>query len=151
MIRILFVCTGNTCRSPMAHLYMQKKVIDSGIQDKYFIDSCGIITCGGEVATLKSIEAMREYEVDMSKHRSKSINDIDIKNYDIILCMTLSHKYNLLNMYKGIENKVFTLKEYVYDNPEDKDIHDPFGLNIDTYKKCAKEIVESVDKLIEKN
>lgn len=151
MKSILFVCTGNTCRSPMAHFYLQHKLEEIGKQNDFLVDSCGMMTLGGESATMNSIKAIENYGVDMSKHRSKAITDIDIYSYDIILCMTMSHKLNLLLMYKDIENKIFTLKEYINDkNNEDLDIKDPFGLNITRYEDCAKEIVENVNKLIEK-
>ncbi len=150
MKKIIYICTGNICRSPMAHWYMQKKVIDLGIQEEYLIDSCGTNAQSGQPATKNAIEVIYEYGVDMKKHRSKYIDEINLGDYDLIICLTESHKNFVLYMYPNIKDRIYTLKEYVNKDKEYKDIDDPWGFDINVYRTCAKEIVENVDKLIEK-
>ncbi len=150
MKKLMFVCTGNVCRSPMAHYYAQYKVRKQGKEEEYLIDSCGTYAQTGESATKNAIDAMKEYNVDLTSHRAKNIEDTDIENYDLVICLTNSHKINVLTLYPKLNNKVFTLKEYVDKDTKYIDIDDPWGLNLNTYKACAKEITKMVDKLLEK-
>lgn len=150
MISILFVCTGNICRSAMAHHYMQKKVKDLGIQNEFLIDSCGITAYTGDISTQNAKNAMKQYGVSLDDHRAKNISDINLDSYDYIVTMTLSHKENITYMYPKIKDKVYTLKELVNNNTNDLNVSDPWGYDISTYKLCASQIVELVDKLIEK-
>lgn len=150
MKKIMFVCTGNICRSAMAHHYMQKKVKDLNMENDYLITSSGTYAVYGEKSTNNAIEAMKKYNVDMTSHRATPIEDSNILDVDLIICMTSNHKRIILSLYPNLKNKVFTLKEYVDPSIEYKDIDDPWGLSQSVYESCAKEIVKYVDKLIEK-
>lgn len=150
MKNIMFVCTGNICRSAMAHGYMQYKINNEYYKDNFLISSCGTHAINGEKSTNNAILAMNEYNVDLSSHRATNVRDIDIENYDLILCMTIHHKENIIYLYPKLKEKIYTLKEYVDNNAEYKNIDDPWGFDINVYKDCAKEIVDNVDKLIEK-
>ena len=150
MIKIMFVCTGNICRSPMAHYYMQKKVKDLGIENNFLISSCGTYAITGEKVTQNAIIAMADYDVSLENHRATDINDIDIENYDYIITLTTNHKEHIKYYYPKLANKIYTLKEFANPNIVYKDIDDPWGLNLTVYKSCAQEIVESVDILINK-
>lgn len=150
MIKIMFVCTGNICRSPMAHHYMQKRVKDLNIEDNFLISSCGVYACTGEKATQNAIFVMKEYDVDMENHRATNIADTNIEDYDYIITLTTRHKEQIRYFYPKLGNNIYTLREFVDNNEMYKDIDDPWGLNVTVYKNCALEIVEKVDKLIEK-
>ena len=134
MKKIMYICTGNICRSAMAHGYMQHIVNNSDEKNNYLISSCGIYAMTGDKSTNNAIQAMKEYNVDLENHRATNIRDIDIENYDLVLCMTTMHKINVLSMYPKDSNTKY------------KDIDDPWGLDLNVYKECAKEIVENVDK-----
>ncbi len=150
MKKIMFVCTGNICRSAMAHHYMQKRVYDLKRENEIVVSSCGTSAVSGDVSTKNAILAMKDYSVDLTNHRATNMFDIDIENYDLILCMTEQHKYNILAYFPKLKEKVFTLKEYVLGKDiENIDIDDPWGYNLSIYKSCAKEIVDCVDKLLE--
>lgn len=151
MKKVIFICTGNTCRSAMAHHYMQKKLFDLKRENDFLVTSAGIGAFYGDKATSNAQIAMNDYGVDMSCHRATPIADSNIDECDLILCMTKSHKDMVIYLYPKLKDKVFTLNEYVYENiDEKKDIKDPFGFDINTYKLSANEIVQSVDKLLEK-
>lgn len=147
--KIVFVCTGNICRSAMAHGYMQKVLKDKGLENKYIIESAGTNAYTGDKATDFACKAMEKYNTDISKHRATYIEESDIKEADLILCMTHAHKLRVLNRYPKLESKVFTLKEYLGET-EYMDIDDPWGFSMDVYTSCANEIVHYVDKLVEK-
>ena len=147
---IMFVCTGNICRSAMAHHYCQKRVYDLKRENEIVVSSCGTSALNGDKSTQAAITVMQKYAVDLTNHRATSMFDIDLENYDLILCMTEQHKYNLLAFFAKLKDKVFTLKECVLvKDIKNVDIDDPWGYGIEIYDACAKEIVYCVDKLLE--
>ena len=148
-MKILFVCTGNICRSAMAHHYMQKRVNYLNIADDYIIESAGTSAYTGDRATDFAIEVMKKYNTDLKNHRATYLEESDVEQADLVVCMTAAHKRRVLAKYPNLDGKVYTLKEYAGEK-EYMDVDDPWGFSIDVYTSCAKEIVEFVDKLIEK-
>ncbi len=151
-LKIMFVCTGNICRSAMAHWLFQKKVKDAKIPN-IEIYSCGIYAENGDMPTYNAIEAIKEYDVDLKVHKATNIRKSQIKEMDLILCATQSHKIAVLDIYPELENKIYTIKEYVNYNRQQHnsiDIKDPWGYDLETYRFCLSEINECLDLLIEK-
>ena len=150
-MKVMFVCTGNTCRSAMAK-YLFEKIIKENNKENIEVYSCGIYAQTGDCATYNAIEVLKKYGIDMTSHRAININESNIKDMDLILCATISHKQIILNMYPDLIGKTYTIKEFAEDNIEGKelDINDPWGYNNDTYLRCAEEIKNSLDKIIEK-
>ena len=102
----------------------------------------------GDVPTHEGIEVMKEYDVDLSKHRATNIRNSNIKDMDVILCATTSHKNSVISMYPELKDKIYTMKEYAGYDKNDMDIKDPWGYGIEVYKKCAKEIEECINEYI---
>lgn len=147
-MKIMFICTGNICRSAMAHWLLKKKLEERNIKNVE-VYSAGIYAVEGDTSTYEAIEVMEEYGVDLKKHRATKVQNSNIKDMDIILCMTLSHKRDLIYMYPELKEKIYTLKEYVKDEKNGVEIRDPWGYDIVTYRFCASEIDACLDKLIE--
>lgn len=152
-MKIMFICTGNICRSAMAEKLLKKKLKDNEIKNVE-VYSCGVYAYDGEVSTWEAKTVMMdEYAIDMSDHRATNIRNSKIKDMDLVLCATQKHKRDVLEMYPRLEGKVFTMKEYVnYDRKfHDKiDIKDPWGYDIETYRSCVAEIDECLELLIQK-
>jgi protein-tyrosine-phosphatase len=146
---IMFICTGNICRSPMAHAYMQKKLYDLKKENEYIISSCGTNATQGQRATDNAIESIKEYNIDLTNHRATRIENSNILDCDLILVLTHNHKIEVLQVYPKLSDKVYTLKEYVNTEEKYKDIDDPYGLDSNVYDATAKDIVENIDKLLE--
>lgn len=149
-MNIMFVCTGNICRSAMAHWLLIKKLEEKNRTD-IKVYSCGIYAQTGDGPTYEAIEAMEEYGVDLKQHRATNIRNSNIKEMDLILCATNSHKIAVLDLYPELKDKVFTLKEYVgYDRENHKkiDLDDPWGYGENVYSFCAAEIDECLDLLL---
>ena len=150
-MNIMFVCTGNICRSAMAHRLLEKKLKDNKIKNVK-VYSCGIFAEDGDSPTYNAEEAMKEYDVDIKMHKATNIQNSKIQAMDLILCATKSHKNSVLQMYPELSDKVFTMKEYVeYDkNKMDIDIKDPWGYDLETYRICLSQIDRCLELLIKK-
>ena len=146
-MKIMFICTGNICRSAMAHWLMIKKLEEKNIKNVE-VFSAGIHAMNNDIPTEDGIEVMDEYGVNLRKHRATNIRKSPIEEMDLILVMTVMHKMELVNIYPNLKKKIFTLKEYVGEN--EFNIKDPWGYNITTYRMCAAEIDRALDKLIGK-
>ncbi len=130
-MNIIFVCTGNTCRSPMAEYYLKSKNLkDVNVISRGF--------SSGEGANLNSIAVMNEVGIDISNHISNCITSDDAQNADAIICMTESHK-QLLIMSGANPEHISVLSG---------GINDPYGCDIDTYRKCRDNIFAGIDNLI---
>ena len=128
---ILFVCTGNTCRSPMAEGYLDYK------KPEIYVKSRGL-SADDSPASENSVKAMAECGIDISNHLSAQLNTADLLWADKVICMSPSHK-TAVNMFTDPQ-KVFVLGD---------GISDPFGGDENTYRKCRDEIFTAIDNLID--
>ena len=149
-MKVMFICTGNICRSAMAEAFMKKVAKERSLDIE--VCSSGTFAENGAFASYNAIEAMKIYDIDLRSHRSTNIADSDILNMDLILCATLSHKISVMHMYPEIKEKVYTMKEYaeILGKDRDYDIKDPWGYNLDTFLSCASEVEGCVEKIIDK-
>lgn len=146
MKKILFVCTGNTCRSPMAAALFNRLATEKNIG--YEAVSAGLSAAEGSPASFNAIRAMEDYpSADLSCHRSGRLTRNDVEEASLILTMERFHRQMILSMYPEAYQKVFTLKEYVYGT--DGDIADPYGGDETEYRHCAAIISQAVENLIE--
>ena len=142
MKKILFVCTGNTCRSSMAEAIFNNMAKEKGNSDMK-ATSAGIEAIDGMPANDKAIETLKARGVDMSAHKSRKIRNAHIEESDIILTMTRIHKIQLQAAFPKAHGKVFTLLEYANDNSK-LDIADPYGQSPEVYERCANELEKAI-------
>lgn len=141
---ILFICTGNTCRSPMAEAIANNIFRKKGLCYNAFSRGINVIipsrASGNAVRALKLM-----YKLDLQSHVSKQVNESDMQKASIVLTMTNNHKRYLDMVYGAHKDKVFSIYGYVGDM--EKNIKDPYGMDLFIYKSCAEELHSVIQKM----
>ncbi len=156
---VLFVCTGNTCRSAMAE-GMFKKILEERTKDysKFNIISAGISALPGISPTFEAISVMFEQGIDISQHYAQELQEELIKKADLILVMTNEHKEYIHKEFPFAQNKTFLLKKFTLNNKSENnqnnkrnyEIIDPIGRKIEFYRIVARELKNNLEKILDK-
>ena len=134
-LKIIFVCTGNTCRSPMAAAMAAQIFAESGLDVE--ISSAGVSAVKGQPASRHAIQVMKDSGLCLQSHKASDICGKALEDAGLVLTMTASHRAVLLSDYPAADGKVFTLAEYAGDS---RDVADPFGGSMEEYRACATQI-----------
>ena|SRR3989338_3862688 len=148
MKNILFVCTGNSCRSVMAEALFRK--VTTHRPDDFSIHSAGISALDGYQATRETFEVMAAYGADISDHRSQHLTEEMVRDSDKIFVMERLHKDWILRLVPEAEPKVQLLSEFASkgsQNHEDIDIPDPIRMSDQFYKNVAVVIHDCVKNI----
>lgn len=145
-MKVVFICTGNTCRSPMAEGILK----DLAEKDKLNVNvkSVGTHASLNANASNFAIVAMKDIGIDISNHKSDQVNSELLDKTDLVLTMSNSHKKAILLQYPFMKDKVFLLNEYAYGTAID--IEDPFGAPLRYYEQARDEIYEAMLEVIKK-
>lgn len=135
---IIFICTGNTCRSPMAEGLFRAH---GGEQETGLAaTSAGLFTQDGLPASDNAVTAAKELGADISAHRSRMLTHEMAQSARYLVCMTGAHYDRVCELFPDCADKVFTLTQ--------RDVSDPFGGDLETYRRAAAEIDEGVRSII---
>lgn len=141
MQRILFVCTGNTCRSPMAEAILKNHKLEN-----VEVRSAGVYAVNGSDASAHAKSVLKENNI-LHDHQSRVLSESDIAWATFILTMTASHKEVIIHHFPQAVNKTFTLKEFAGET-FDQDVADPFGGNPKHYREAYQEIEQAIGTIL---
>lgn len=141
MKKIVFVCTGNTCRSPMAEAIAKKLFSNTEVE----FSSYGLAAFEGQNVSEQAIKALEKYNVSYFSHTSKNITSKVVEDADLILTMTRGHKAALIKAFPKYKEKFYTLMDYTLHI--DSDVYDPYGHSEEVYELCCGEIYNMLKNL----
>lgn len=132
---IAFVCSGNTCRSPMAEGIFNKLAEENKLSVR--AESFGMATVDGLPVSENSVKACSEIGIDLTGKKSNAVGSVDLKKYDKFYCMSQSHA-DILKIYLGVDEEKIAVMG----------VSDPYGGDEDVYRICRDEIYNSVEEII---
>lgn len=149
MTHVIFICTGNICRSAMADGYLKYRLKQLKKEDEVEVSSAGTHANQGEHSPNFAKKAIAKYGSNIENHTATTLENSKLKKADYVLVMTERHKQDIVRSYPEIKDKIKLLGEYAKDKEYDE-IDDPWGYSYNVYENCAKEIVDSIEGFIEK-
>lgn len=126
-MKILMVCLGNICRSPLAHGILKSKLGES-----FFVDSAGTISLHqGETPDIRSIETARKHGIEIGHYQSRSITQRDLEDFDLIFCMDRSNLSDVLKLAKN-EEQISKISLIL---PQQQEVPDPYYGTLQDFEK----------------
>jgi glycine hydroxymethyltransferase len=146
MKSILFVCTGNICRSPMAEGLFRHAMRGNG---EYRVSSAGLGALDGQPPSAHAVTACRQLGIDITAQRSRMLTAEAVRQADYIFGMTHSHVDHILLMYPQAAEKTFLLREFDETLQDfEKDISDPIGGSLEVYLNCRDQIEQGIASML---
>ena len=141
-MRILLICTGNTCRTPMAEALLRHKLVERGV-DGVTVSSAGTGAWDGAPASEGAYLVGLEHGVDLSTHRARLLTRELLNEADLVLTMAHHHRARVEQLGTGAE--AVLLGEYAGEQGADAEVHDPFGGDLEGYRETWVQLEQLLD------
>ena len=142
MPSILFVCTANQCRSPMAEVLFKQQLSEKGSSDGWVVESAAAWGSPGEPATENARQVAAENGLDLSSHLSQRVEDVDLRSFDLILVMQAGHQEGLRAEFPDLAGRIHMLAEM---SGPSYGVVDPVGGDPERYQRTWAEIERIID------
>jgi protein-tyrosine-phosphatase len=147
--QIVFVCSGNICRSPMAEGILKRILSRTKYKHLVEVKSAGTLNIENAPAAIEAIEIARQYDVPLDNHRSRALSREILSGADLVFCLALNHLEYINSNYPEFRECVFLLKQWhektVLSNPS---IADPIGHNFEFFKKVFNQIYIEIMRVL---
>lgn len=151
MVKVLFVCLGNICRSPLAEAIFNHKINSLGLNTKFSCDSCGTSDYHiGELPDERTIACAQRNAIPIN-HRARQINRVDIREFQYIIAMDQSNKRNinsLITRYKLNHQHVYLMREF-HPSPDEIEVPDPYYGGDASFDEVFDILTESIDHFMD--
>ena len=137
MSKILFVCTANQCRSPMAEVLFKQKLLEAGMTDGWTVESAAAWGRAGEPATENARQVAAENGLYLYSHRSQRVEDLELNAFDLILVMQVGHQEGLRAEFPDLAERIHLLSEM---SGPPYGVSDSAGEDIERYRRTWNEI-----------
>jgi len=137
MPSILFVCSANQCRSPMAEVLFEAFLVAKGVREEWMVESAGVWAYEGSRATANAQKAMEERDLDLSQHLSQPADSTLLKQFDLTLVMEQRHKTVLQEQNPQLVDRIYLMREIA---DQEGDFADPVGGSLERYRAAADEL-----------
>jgi len=146
--KVLFVCTGNSCRSPMAEGILKDLLEKEGVED-VVVESAGTMAPSGMSPTNFAVLTMVEMGIDISSHKAQPLTEAMVKEADLILVMERVHQHFIEHFLPSARDKVFLLKTFGKEDVEgNMEIDDPIGGDLDFYRMCGQILKREIERIL---
>jgi protein-tyrosine phosphatase len=150
MVKILFVCLGNICRSPLAEAVFNHKIKTQGLEKKFTCDSCGTLDYHiGELPDERTLKCAKHHGIPI-RHRGRQINRTDIREFHYLIVMDESNKKNILKLIdqNGLQHdQIYLLREF-QPSAEHPDVPDPYYGGEEGFEQVYQILDDSIDHLL---
>src|SRR5918997_4211729 len=146
--QILFVCTANVCRSPMAESIFNALAEEGGLP--YRATSAGVAALKGEDITPNARAALEEVGIYAPTHRARQVDEAMLGEADLVLVMGPRHLATLHRRFGDLSERVYTLPEYALSAPPEEGIPDPYGQTMTAFRASVRQILEHVEGLVKR-
>ena len=152
MPSILFVCSANQCRSPMAQVLFEAFLAEKDVRDEWRVESAGVWAYDGSRATMNAQTVMAERGLDLSRHLSQPASSTLLKQFDLTVVMEQEHKMVLQDQNPQLADRIYLMREVA---DQEGDFADPVGGSLERYRAAADELgmlmrdgIDRIDELV---